>query len=57
MVDIDEMKMEYYVLNVDFKGEVDILGIELSARDLYGYEELFKEVEAIQEARNMEWIL
>ena len=54
MVDIDEMKMEYYVLNVDFKGEVDILGIELSARDLYGYEELFKEVEAIQEARNME---
>ena len=23
MVDIDEMKMEYYVLNVDFKGEVN----------------------------------
>ena len=52
-------KLSGYISNevrpiVDFKGEVDILGIELSARDLYGYEELFKEVEAIQEARNME---
>ena len=52
-------KLSCYISNevrpiVDFKGEVDILGIELSARDLYGYEELFKEVKAIQEARNME---
>lgn len=39
---------------IDFKGEVGVLGIELSTRDLYGYEELFEEVESIQKARDLE---
>ena len=39
---------------IDFKGEVDILGIETSARDLHGYEELFEEVDSIQKARDLE---
>lgn len=52
-------ELSYYISKevqpiVDFEGDIHILGIETSARDLYGYEELFEEVKAIQKARDME---
>ena len=39
---------------VNFEGDIHVLGIESSNRDLYSYEELFEEVEAIQKARDLE---
>ena len=39
---------------VNFEGDIHVLGIESSNRDLYSYEKLFEEVEAIQKARDLE---
>ena len=52
-------ELSYYISKevqpiIDFEGDIHILGIETSARDLYGYEELFEEVESIQKARDLE---
>lgn len=39
---------------VEFEGDLEILEIETSDRKVYGYEELFEEVERIQKNRTME---